>query len=298
MNKIENIPPKKLEKLLLTSVPGCEDADPALLDDLERKFGWFMKTNDKLVFFEKPSEKELIARSIFPFLYNNREAYFENGTMDSISLKKGVEILLKDSKEPLGNCLGLSQIAGCLLLRKRFSINILHSNNFPGKKDGHVQIEAFIKDHLTPLEITCINSFDLLSENLLGNFKRRPINYLLPLLQNSIGRVLNQEEKFKDTIQILSKSIKLAPNLWQSYSTRALAYYNSDDFPNAIKDYTHIIKKIKRSVLYFNRGVCFYYNDQICEANQDFSIALKTADEKQKEEYLEKIKTIKKSSYE
>ncbi|MBN2547203.1 MAG: tetratricopeptide repeat protein [Spirochaetes bacterium] len=89
------------------------------------------------------------------------------------------------------------------------------------------------------------------------------------------GLDLEAKGLYPEAIQMYTMGLSLAPNSYELYNSRGIAYKKNREYENAIRDYTKAIKiNVGFVFAYNNRGICYYLIKDYHKASKDFERAI------------------------
>lgn len=223
----------ELEKTLIQSIPGKENADLKILDKVDQKFKQYLKQKKKIDFINDFEKYKHIARELHNFIKENRDTHYEDTGIfhhdeSKYSLFDVCKNLLETDKS-LGNCLGLSQLGASLLSRQGIPVETQTTK-------GHVRLNIRKDKNSYPVDLSS-------QDNLVDEFDHRgysshPLNKLISLIHQNLGSKYVKEKNFKKAIQSYSNYINLGGEKEAiGYEQRAKLNIKLGNLEEALKDY-------------------------------------------------------------
>jgi len=89
------------------------------------------------------------------------------------------------------------------------------------------------------------------------------------------GLDLETKGLYPEAIQMYTMGLSIAPNSYELYNSRGIAYKKNREYEKAIKDYTKAVEINSGFIFaYNNRGICYYLIKDYHKATKDFERAV------------------------
>lgn len=272
MKKVKSSDIGELEKNLIQSIPGRENEDLSVLDEVDKEFEKYLNDQERADFKDDFDQHKYIAESLHDFIKKDREFHYEDVGIFHHDEKKyslfDVCKNLLESDGTLGNCLGLSQLGASLLSRRGVPVEVQ-------KTKGHIRLGVRSDGESYPVDLS--SEYDLVDESDTRGYSSHSLDSLIASIHKNLGSKYTKEKKFDEAVQAYSNLIDLEGGKEMfGYQYRAKANLELGNLKEVLKDYEKLSEfEDYYENLNFQKAKVFLRQGKLMKAGKEYVVGRK-----------------------